>query len=296
MTETDLKEHILKLPVWQGTPAIETLHGGLSNQSFKVTDRTGSYVVRLGRDYPFHHVSRVREVMTTRAAHVAGFAPEVVHDEPGMMVSRYIEAQTYGAGDISANLDRIARMIRSFHETMAEHVSGAGFMFWVFHVVRDYARKLTEADSARSSDLAGYLEIATRLEAVQIPQPIIFGHHDLLPANLLDDGDRLWLIDFEYAGFGTAMFDLAGLASNASLGPAQSEALLGAYFNRSPTIDEKRSHAAMQCASLLREAMWSMVSEIYLETPGVDFVTYADENLAHLNRALESYQTAYGKF
>jgi thiamine kinase-like enzyme len=57
-----------------------------------------------------------------------------------------------------------------------------------------------------------YLALAEELEEAQVPLPIIFGHNDLLPANLLDDGDRLWLIDFEYAGFGTAMFDVAGTA------------------------------------------------------------------------------------
>jgi aminoglycoside phosphotransferase (APT) family kinase protein len=52
------------------------------------------------------------------------------------------------------------------------------------------------------------------LEAAQAPLPMVFGHHDLLPGNFIDDGKRLWLIDWEYAGFGTAMFDLANLATN----------------------------------------------------------------------------------
>lgn len=295
MTDAGISDRILALPLWQGEPTIAPLHGGLSNQSFRITDQTGSYVARIGQDYPFHHVFRDRELMTARAAHEAGFAPEVIHAEPGLMVSRFIDARTFGEDDVAAQLDRIAALIRRFHDSMGRHVSGAGFMFWVFHVMRDYARTLRRTGSTRTPHLDKYLDLATRLEAVQIPQPIIFGHHDLLPANLLDDGDRLWLIDFEYAGFGTAMFDLAGLASNAGLTTEQSEALLGAYFTRPPTQDERRSHGAMQCASLLREAMWSMVSEIHLDTPGIDFVAYADENLQRLDAALDSYQTTFGK-
>ncbi|TJW31031.1 MAG: choline kinase, partial [Mesorhizobium sp.] len=56
----------------------------------------------------------------------------------------------------------------------------------------------------------------------------------------------------------------------------------------------RRSHAAMQCASLLREAMWSMVSELYLDTPGIDYVAYTQENLTRLDAALENYRTKYG--
>ena len=143
--------------------------------------------------------------------------------------------------------------------------------------------------------LPEFLALNDALEAAQLPLPIIFGHNDLLPANFLDDGERLWLIDFEYAGFNTAMFDLAGAASNAEMTAEESEELLAEYFGDRPDENLKRSHAAMQCASLLREAMWSLVSELHLNAPGVDYAAYTAENLARLEAALESYQTTYGK-
>ncbi|RVA81205.1 choline kinase, partial [Mesorhizobium sp. M7A.F.Ca.CA.001.08.2.1] len=67
-----------------------------------------------------------------------------------------------------------------------------------------------------------------------------------------------------------------------------------AYFMKEPDEAIRRSHAAMQCASLLREAMWSMVSELYLDAPGIDYVAYTEENLARLDTALENYRTKYG--
>jgi thiamine kinase-like enzyme len=143
--------------------------------------------------------------------------------------------------------------------------------------------------------LPAYLTLAEELEAAQIPLPIVFGHHDLLPANLIEGNGRLWLIDFEYAGFSTAMFDLAGLAANAGLDEEESVALLAAYFQRSPDQPLRRSHLAMQCASLLREAMWSMVSELYLDVPGADYVVYTNDNLARLDAALETYRSRYSK-
>ena len=146
-----------------------------------------------------------------------------------------------------------------------------------------------------TAELPRYLALAEELEAAQAALPIVFAHNDLLPANFLDDGERLWLIDFEYAGFSTAMFDLAGAASNAGMSPEEAETLLGVYFGDTPSAAIRRSHQAMQCASLLREAMWSMVSELHLEAPGVDYVAYTAENLERLEAALDAYRTAYGK-
>jgi thiamine kinase-like enzyme len=293
MNEADAR--IRALPLWTGPVAIEPLKGGLSNESFVVTDQAGRHVVRFGRDFPFHHVFRDREVMAARAANAAGFAPEVEWAGPGVMVTRFIKARTLDAADVRANAVRIARLVRAFHETMPMHVTGAGFMFWPFHVVRDYAATLAAGKSRMAGELPRYLALASGLEAVQDPLPIVFGHNDLLPANFLDDGDRLWLIDFEYAGFSTAMFDLAGAASNAEMDDALAAELLAAYFGGTPRPEIVRSHAAMQCASLLREAMWSMVSELHLDAPGADYVAYTTENLARLEAALDRYQSAYGK-
>ena len=287
-------DRIRALPIWKSPVEIESLKGGLSNESFTVCDAAGKYVVRFGRDFPFHHVFRDRELMAARAAHAAGFAPEVVHAEPGVMVSRFIEGATYRAEDVQANIPRIAEIVRRFHTQMPRHVSGPGFVFWVFHVIRDYARTLEAGNSRMAARLSEFLALADEMEAAQIALPIVYGHHDFLPANFLDDGDRVWIIDFEYAGFGTAMFDLAGIASNAAFDASQSDELLAAYLGRAPDDTTRRSHAAMQCASLLREAMWSMVSELHLDAPGVDYVAYTQENLDALAAMIEIYRANYG--
>jgi thiamine kinase-like enzyme len=289
------QERISALPIWQGAITIAPMKGGLSNESWLVGDGAGRHVVRFGKDYPFHHVSRERETMTARAAHAAGFAPQVHYAEPGVMVTEFLGAKTYAADDVRANIGRIGEMIRSFHAEMPRHVSGAGFMFWPFHVVRDYARTLEAGGSRMAHALPSWLALADELERAQVALPIVFGHNDLLPANFLDDGERLWLIDFEYAGFSTAMFDLAGVASNAGMSAEQADQLLATYFGTTPGAEVRRAHAAMQCASLLREAMWSMVSELHLNAPGVDYVSYTQDNLARLEAALDAYRTTYGK-
>jgi len=295
MSASDTETRLRALPLWQGEIAWEPLEGGLSNESFLVTDRSRKHVVRFGRDFPFHHVSRAHEAMVAQAAHAAGLGPELLYRAPGVMVFQFVEAKTYAPADVQANIPRVAEIVRSFHRRMPQEVSGPAQLFWVFHVVRDYARTLVAGDSRMSGRLPEFLALNAEFEAVQPPLPIVFGHHDLLPANFLDDGTRLWLIDFEYAGFSTPLFDLAGVASHGLFDQAQSDHLLELYFGRPPDAALRRAQAAMQCASLLREAMWSMVSEIHLDTPGIDYPAYTQQNLDLLDQSLERYRTVYGK-
>lgn len=289
-------ERIRALPCWRGEIVAEPMAGGLSNESWKVTDAGGVHVARFGEDFPFHHVSRANEVMAARAAHRAGFAPEVEYAAPGVMVSRFLQARTWGAAEVRADPERVGRYLGEFHRRMPGEVTGPGAIFWVFHVIRDYVRTLAARGSRFAGDLPRLGGIADAMEAAQVSLPIVYGHHDLLPANFLEDRDgRLWLIDYEYAGFGTAMFDLAGAASNAGMDAGEARALLGAYFGTAPDAATLRGFDAMQCASLAREAMWAMVSEIFLAAPGADYDAHAREYLGRLDTALDRYQSSYGK-
>lgn len=287
------EQKIESLPIWTDGASLAPLKGGLSNESFVVTSGMKKYVVRFGEDFAVHHVSRENELMATRAAADAGFAPELIYDEPGLMVVQFIDGHTFGEQDVCNNIAQIASLTRRFHTQMPRYVSGAARMFHVFHVVRDYARTLQAGESRMCPELPQFLDLADELESVQPAMEIIYAHNDLLPANFIEDDEKIWLIDFEYASYSTPMFDLAGIASNAQMSGAQDEELLHAYFGNKPTSDLMRAHSAMKCASLLREAMWSMVSELHLETPGVDYVAYTDDNLGRLSTALETYRDQY---
>ena len=283
-------DRIAALPCWQGTPRAAPLPGGLSNEIWKVEDEVGAHVVRFGRDLPCHHVSRAREQATARAADAAGFAPAVEWTGEGVMVTAFLTSRTWDAATVRANPARLAALLRHFHTRMAEEVPGPPALFSPFLVVRDYARRLRDHPA-----LPRFLSLNRALEATQPPLHLVFGHNDLLPANILDDGTRLWLIDFEYAAFASPLFDLAGAASNAGMDGAESDALLAAYWGEPPDERLRRAFDAMACASLLRESLWAMVSAIHLSAPGVDYDAYAAENLARLDAALDQFQTRHGK-
>jgi thiamine kinase-like enzyme len=175
-------------------------------------------------------------------------------------------------------------LLRRVHRDLPRFLRGPTLAFWVFHVLRDYAAGLADARYRLAGKLPSLLARAERLERAVGPIDLVFGHNDLLAANLIDDGDRLWLVDWDYAGWNSPLFDLGGLASNSELPEPDREWLLEAYFER-VLSDELRFRAqAMLTASLLREAMWSMVSEIHSNLD-FDFVAYTAENLGRFERA-----------
>lgn len=282
------KRRAATLAIWTGPVDPQPLGGGITNTNFLVEDRGRRYVVRVGDDIPVHGVMRFNELAASRAAHAAGISPAVVHAEPGILVLDYVEGRTFGPADVRANIDRLVELVRRAHREIPKHLRGPALVFWVFHVLRDYAHTLDEADFRLRSELPRYLAVAERLEAAVGPVELVYGHNDLLAANFIDDGERIWLVDWDYAGFNSPLFDLGGLASNNELDEAERERVLELYFDR-PVDDALRYRAqAMLTASLLREAMWSMVSEVH-STIDFDFRAYTEENLRRFERALATF-------
>ena len=290
MTETsttpDARSRVARLPCWRGPVEPQALGGGITNVNFVVADNGQKYVARVGDDIRVHQVMRFNELAASRAAHAAGIAPEVVHAESGVMVMRHVDGKTLTPEDVRerSTLQRLVPLLRRCHHELPRHLRGPVLAFWVFHVVRDYGHTLREGNSRSADRLPDLLHKAEQLEKQVGAVELVFGHNDLLAANLIDDGTNLWLIDWEYAGFNSPLFDLGGLASNNELDAAAEAWLLAAYFGRPPDADLWRRYRAMKCASLLRETMWSMVSEIH-STLDFDYVAYTEDNLARFERA-----------
>jgi thiamine kinase-like enzyme len=291
MTAEELR--VRGLAVWKNLKSVHPLKGGVSNASFTVEDAAGRFVVRIGEDYPFHQVCRTREAIASRAAFEAGLSPEVIHIEKGLMVVRHIDAVTYQEADVRAKHEACVAMIMRCHRDMGKRVGGQGAIFWVFQILRDYANTLKSANHSRANEIPRWMQIVDRLEQAQVPLPIIFGHHDLLPTNFMDDGKRLWLIDWEYGAFGTAMFDLANIAAANSFDEKLEHQMLVQYFDSTPDLATLRAYYAMKVAAALREAMWGMISELHLKAPGVDYVAYAAEYLGRFETILKNYETRF---
>jgi thiamine kinase-like enzyme len=129
---------------------------------------------------------------------------------------------------------------------------------------------------AWAKELADEIELTRGSEA---PAPC---HNDLLNANFIDDGDRLRIVDWEYAGMGDRFFDLANFSINHEFGPGENELLLDAYFGAVRPADA--AALSLMCfMSDFREAMWGVVQQGVSELD-FDFVAYADEHFERLRR------------
>jgi len=274
----NIDQLISSIPIWQNKIIISKIDGGITNQNFLVTDSNKKYFVRVGEDIPEHLVSRSNELNSSIAAASLGIAPEVIYNNENLQVIKFIESKTLNDKDVKEKIEDIILLIRKVHKEIPKKLNGQSFIFWVFHVIRHYSNYLENNKSKYSSMLSDLLTKSQILEEKSSPYEIVFGHNDLLPANFLDDGNRLWLIDWEYAGYNTPLFDLGGLSSNNNFNPKEEIFLLENYFEKKINPQLLNQYNCLKCASLLRETMWSMVSEI---TSNIDFdyVNYTDENL-----------------
>ncbi|MDU8944245.1 choline/ethanolamine kinase family protein [Ovoidimarina sediminis] len=288
----DAIERTAALPCFDNPQEIAPLGGGITNINLSVRDGDRRFVVRLGADIDEHGVMRWNELALSRAAEAAGISPAVVHAEPGVLVLDFVDGKTYAEEDVRdpSNLPRILSLVSRAHRELGQHLRGPVLTFWPFQVVRTYARRLAEDGTSHAGELPGLMKEADALEAATGPVELVIGHNDLLAANLIDDGTRIWLIDWEYGGFNSPLFDLAGLAGNNGLSEAQERAMLETYFD-APAEARWRPYQAMKCISLMRETLWSMTSEIHSELD-FDYAAYTAENLARLRATLSDFRNA----
>ncbi len=266
------------------------LDGGITNTNYIVEDGSDKFVVRLGFDNPLHQIMRFNERAASQAANEAGLSPGIYYSEPGILVIHFIEGKTLTPEDIQSQdyLERLVPLIKSCHQDIPKYFKGPALFFWVFHVLRDYSKTLQENVCRHGSTLPDLMKKAEKLEAAVGPIEVAFGHNDLLASNFIDDSSKIWLIDWDYAGFNSPLFDLGGLASNNGLHENQERWLLEAYFEKPITDELWQQYFAMKCASLLRETMWSMVSEQH-STIDFDYAAYTDENLSLFHKVYNDF-------
>ena len=278
MNLNEVKEQLISMPIWKGEIIVEPLEGGITNHNYIITDSKDKYVARFGDDLIHHQVMRFNELAASKAAFEAGIAPKVIHHEKGLLIFEYIHSSPITLEKLREEntLKKIISLMKIIHKKIPHYYRGPAMIFWVFYVIKDYAWTLKKMHSPYVDKLNHLIEDSNKFEKMSGPYEIVFGHNDLLAANILDDGKKLWIIDWEYAGFNSPLFDLGGLASNNGLTEDEENFMLEEYFGHKITSNFNLKYKAMKCASILRELMWSMVSEITSDIE-FDFNNYTKE-------------------
>ena len=280
------EQKIYSLPIWKSKINIQPLEGGITNLNFIVSDNGQKFVVRLGNDIPEHLVYRSNEILVSKAAYEVGVSPKLIYNEKGVLVLEFIESKTLDSIGIQKNLKKIIPIMKKIHNELPKFLSGQPAIFWVFYVINFYANYLKSNNSIHISIIDSLLQKSLKLETLSSPRDIVFGHNDFLAANFLDDGSKIWVVDWEYGGFNDPLFDIGGLASNNNFNQSLELEALEMYYEKSINNDVLIKYNAMKTASLLRETMWSMVSEL---TSKLDF-DYAEYTQENLNKFIKAYE------
>ena len=282
--------------VWpDGASSWEVLGGGITNHNVKVTRPDGVFVLRVaGRDTDLLGIDRTVELAATRAADELGIGPEVVDfvEPEGWLVTRFMEGEIPPLERMREpeTLARVARALKAVHS--GPPVSGR---FNSFRIVEDYRTTAFDRGVDMPSGYVSARQVARRIEHLRRAAPERPCHNDLLNANFIDDGHRLHIVDWEYAGMGDVFFDLANFSVNHGLDERARDTLLEAYFGTLRSAD-RRALELMRFMSDFREAMWGVVQTAVSELD-FDFAAYADEHFARLARTAEepSFQAALGE-
>jgi thiamine kinase-like enzyme len=217
-----------------GPRTVSELSGGLTNRNYKVTTPAGAFVARISSGgSELLAIDRDCEHRNSVTAAAAGAGPPVIEYRPqdSLLVIGYLEGRTLAAADVAAeaNLPRIAAACHRLHQ-------GARFGndFDMFDIQRRY---LSAATSRGFKIPAGYDDLRPQCEAAEQalaakPAQTVPCHNDLLAANFIDDGDRIWLIDYELSGNNDPCFELGNIAAESHLDGDALAALVTAYYQR----------------------------------------------------------------
>ena len=266
-------------PPLASAPVVRQVLGdGLSNYSILVQAK-GAFVVRLdGANSASDHLNRQGEWRSLQAAHRAGIAPRPCYFNPelGCVVSEYLPPDAARA----PTLPDVAALLRDVHSLPPRH-----------HRLDLEARILSYEKRLEHRREPALARLSTHRRAIRQcladaqtgAQPLVLCHNDLLRANRIVSGGRLWAIDWEYCAMGSPWYDLAVVAAGDELDTSASALLLDSYLGRPATAAESTRLEQYGCVYRYLELLWYLAREHPLLEEG-----QTAEKLNRLENALAS--------
>ena len=284
-----VEQAISRVPMWQGAADIKIspLEGGITNHNYRVDVGDESFHLRLaGENTHLLGIDREHEHRAAQTAGQLGIAPEVVYfiRPDGYLVTRFIPGRPILPGELRQpeNIRLVVEALRKLHSIPI--IPG---VFNSFQVVRDYTTIAKHYNVQFPQNFGWLMQQMNDAESALSSQPLIPHpcHNDLLNANFLL-GDKLYILDWEYAGMGDIFFDLANFSNNHELSAEEDRLLMDCYFGELTS-----SHIAhlgiMKIMSDFREAMWGLV-QVGISDLDFDFREYADKHFERLTKNIQN--------
>lgn len=285
MDKVALEALVRRVPGWQDHPIeLSPLHGGITNTNYVALVDGVSAVVRVpGERTELLGIDRANEAEAALRAAELGIGPAVLGKLPeiGTLITVLVPGRHLEPTPFTHRLPDVVRLLRAFHDSGP--LRGA---FPIHRVVEWHARDASSYGVVPPVSYGRLHQQSRRIEQAfaAAPLPTVPCHNDLLPGNVLfEDGeDRVWLLDFEYAGMNDRFFDLGNLSVNCGLDTAGDAELLTLYFG-GVTPSRLARLNLMKMMSEFREGMWAVVQQA-ISTLDTDFVAYAHERLSNCER------------
>jgi aminoglycoside phosphotransferase (APT) family kinase protein len=266
-------------PVVTCAPSIvKLLTAGVSNYSVLV-ESGQHFVVRIdGLTPATFGLCRQTEWRALKDAYAAGLAPRPCYFNPdlGTQVSDYLaldHAQDLDVADIARLLQHIHRLPPRHHRlNLADRILR-------------YERQLEHLDRTPGDALRQHREKVSRLleELSRHPAETVLCHNDLLRANRIYSGGKLWAIDWEYCAMASPWYDIAVIVNGDALPEHTTESLLYNYLGRTANDQERDTLYRYGCVYRYLELLWYMA----LENPILDAPTI-ERKLAALTSMLDA--------
>ena len=256
-----------QVPLIKNRTSVEELSGGLTNRNLAIDSDGKKYVARISSNSSdLLDINRENEYKNTIIAAEAGIGA-TVHDYlpgQGLLLISYINGKTFGAQDIASNLPRVAKAVRTLHG--AKPFVSDFNMFALQKRYLDIVQSNNFIYPDKYLDYEGHISDLKKAISV-LPAEMVPCNNDLLPGNFIDDGEKIWLIDYEYSGNNDACFELGNIWAEAFLEYDALVELIDAYYGAHRP--EKIARAWLQ--SLMAKYGWTLWAAIQASISDIDF-------------------------
>lgn len=278
---TDVHDALANLPHHAAIPEADrhlTRLGGLTNRVYRAESPAGTVIVRIPGTGTDDYIDRAVELHNAHAAAAAGVSPDILWADAttGVMITRSLDPITTMTPDLFRS--RAGSPARAGAALAKLHGSGQEFRFRfeLFAMIDDYLKVL----AGKNTDLPeGYHDIVRAADPVKAalaanPAPLAPCHCDPLCENFLDDGDRMWIVDWEYSGMNDPLWDLGDLSVEAGFDADQEAEMMHAYFGRAPEAAETARMVIYKAMCDLLWTLWGLIQHAD-DNPAEDFWAYA---------------------